>query len=82
MNYLQISLVLLVAIIHIYIMPDKQGRHMIFSHVEIILYQSSCMFCEIDNPYLASLSTYRKLSRFEVDIVFVQSCEFADTKAS
>ena len=67
-------------IISIYIVSEKEGRHVVLSRIEILFYESSCMLSQIDDSHFSSLSTYGKLPGFQIDIVFIESCELADTK--
>jgi len=58
------------------IMTDKEGREVIFTCGEIVLYCFLGSISEIDDTELPSFPAYRELERLQIDIFTIQGREF------
>jgi hypothetical protein len=59
---------------------DEEGREVVTTRLQIGLYGETRLLSEIDDPELASLTSYGELERLEVHILSIECGELGYTQ--
>ena len=64
------------------IVSDEEGREVVCTRAEVVLYGIASSLGEIDDAELASLTPYSEFECLEVHILLMECCELRDTQSS